>query len=110
MMADTAERCAGRVWSGNWPSQCLRKGKILEGGKYWCATHAPSREKDRRAKQRAKWDEDAERQRKKGAAEEARDNIVVVAIGWADGLATPEALKNAVAKYCKAAEIMKAGE
>ena len=36
------QRCWAEVWNGSTWYPCSRKGKNLEGGKWWCTQHTPS--------------------------------------------------------------------
>jgi hypothetical protein len=47
----TEHRCAGRVFTpGSFrDSACSRKGKHFQKERWWCGTHLPSKEEERRA-------------------------------------------------------------
>ena len=53
----TNRQCSARVYSATeyQKQQCLRKGVILEDGKYWCKQHIPSIKVARDTKLLAKW-------------------------------------------------------
>ena len=52
----TTQGCSKKVWSGYGQYDCSRAGKIEEGGKWYCATHAPSKVAARAAVRNAEWD------------------------------------------------------
>lgn len=70
--------CASKTYSNMGWYPCRNKGKVEEGGKLWCRTHAPSivaeRRRERNAKWDAKWKAQAEhrRQRRAEADEQER--------------------------------------
>lgn len=68
----TEKQCAETVWrslsNGSYFSDCEKRAKYEEDGKWWCGTHAPSKVAARRAKKRA---EDEAESAAKNATERA---------------------------------------
>ncbi len=85
-------QCNAMVYSATeyQKQQCLRKGVILEDGKYWCKQHAPSikaaRDAKLLAKRRAEHKARQEVSRYERHAKEFHDALVEIAISPIGGL------------------------
>ena len=74
-MKKEKHECSGRAYNpnGSWGNKyrpCTLNAVLNEGGKWWCRTHAPSVERERREKANKKWQQEYEQ--KKQAAESAK--------------------------------------
>jgi uncharacterized Zn finger protein (UPF0148 family) len=92
-MKKTVEKnkCSGRVYSGSsvLSSGCQRNGKYFEDGCWWCASHAPSKKKERidarSNKRQSEWELKEAKDSAYYALRQAKDDVVKAARGAVTG-------------------------
>jgi hypothetical protein len=79
---------------------CCRNGALKEGGKWWCASHAPSRVVQRRAITEARWEEKRKKEDRRYAIDDQRRRVVAAAKRWysADETEQDASLRRAIKK------------
>ncbi len=99
-MGEEKRYCDGAIWERFGYHGCSNRGKINEGGKWWCKIHVPSTVTARADKRQKKWDAEwAETQRQCERATKINDaqaSVIKIATEYCHGEATRGALERTV--------------
>jgi len=79
--------------------QCMRKGYIEEEEKLWCKTHAPSTMAAKRQTANEKYQEETIRWKCRVAMDEARGNLVKIAVMFINHECSHDELERVVKEY-----------